>query len=132
LKIQSFSAQTQRIAAEKPELLTTILTNLEADPAYIKANGVGKNRMITDAISDAKTTSAGAGDTTLRTKALDVTSKYFAAGGPGYTEYRKLQKTDPVAAQKMYNDYFNQQLGLAKSTLGAAPTGNVVDFNSLG
>jgi hypothetical protein len=84
--------------------------------------------MITDAVSDAKSTSvAGLNDNTLRTKALEITSKYFEAGGPGNKEYKKLLKTDPAAAQKMYNDYFNQQLGLAKSTLSTVPAAASTD-----
>jgi hypothetical protein len=122
--ISAFNAKTQRMIANKPELFTTIMTNLESDKDYQKADGKGKVKMITDAVSDAKSTgAAGLNDNTLRTKALEITSKYFEAGGPGNVEYKKLLKTNPAAAQKMYNDYFNQQLGLAKSMLGAAPTG---------
>jgi hypothetical protein len=132
LKIQSFSAQTQRMAAEKPELFTTILTNLEGSKQYQDADGVGKNKLITAAISEAKSVASGAGDNTLRTKALDITAKYFDVGGPGYKQYKELLKTNPTEAKKLYNEYYNQQLSLAKSTLGAGATGNVVDFNSLG
>lgn len=128
LKISQFNADTQRMIANKPELFTTIMNNLESDPDYKKADGKGKVKMITEAVSDAKSTSvAGLNDNTLRTKALEITSKYFEAGGPGNKEYKKLLKTDPAAAQKMYNDYFNQQLGLAKSTLGGTPAAASAD-----
>lgn len=123
INVSAFNAQTQRMIANKPELFTTIMNNLEQDPDYKKADGKGRVKMITEAVSDAKSTSAaGLNDNTLRTKALDITSKYFEPGGAGHTKYKALMKTDPAAATKMYNDYFNQQLGLAKSTLGAAPT----------
>lgn len=131
LKIQAFSAQTQRLANEKPELFTTILTNLEKDPAYQKATGVGRNKMITEAVSDAKS-AATVNDNTLRTKVLDTTAKYFEPGGAGSQEYKKLLKTNPKAAEKMYKDYFNQQLVLAKSLVGAGSSdSNIVDFYSL-
>lgn len=119
--ISAFNAQTQRMIANKPELFTTILDNLKQDKDYIKADGKTKVKMITDAVSDAKSTSLG-GDNTLRTKALDITAKYFDVGGPGYKQYKELLKTNPAAAQKMYNDYYIQQLGLAKSQSLASPT----------
>jgi hypothetical protein len=87
--------------------------------------------MITEAVSDAKSTAA-VNDSTLRTKALELTANHFGSGGPGAIEYKKLLKSNPAAAEKMRDDYFNKLLGLAKSTAGAAsPAGNVVDFNSL-
>jgi hypothetical protein len=120
INVSAFSADTQRMIANKPELFNTVLTNLEQSDVYKNADGVGKNKLITDAISDAKSTSA-VNDSTLRTKALEITSNYFASGGAGAKAYKELLKTNPDAAKKMYNDYFNQQLGLAKSTLAAAP-----------
>lgn len=120
INVSAFSAETQRMAANKPELFNTILTNLEADPAYVSATGSAKNKMITDAVSEAKSTST-VNDSTLRTKALDITSRYFEAGGAGSKAYKEMLKTNPEGAKKMYNDYYIQQLALAKSTLGAAP-----------
>jgi hypothetical protein len=122
INVSAFSAETQRMIANKPELFNTVLTNLEQSDVYKNADGVGKNKLITDAISDAKSTSA-VNDSTLRTKALEITSNYFASGGAGAKAYKELLKTNPEAAKKMYNDYFNQQLGLAKSTLASAPAG---------
>jgi len=120
ISVSAFSAETQRMIANKPELFNTVLTNLEQSDVYKNADGVGKNKLITDAISDAKSTSA-VNDSTLRTKALDITSRYFEAGGAGSKAYKEMLKTNPEAAKKMYNDYYMQQLALAKSTLGAAP-----------
>jgi hypothetical protein len=122
INVSAFSAETQRMIANKPELFNTVLTNLEQSDVYKNADGVGKNKLITDAISDAKSTSA-VNDSTLRTKALEITSNYFASGGAGAKAYKELLKTKPEEAKKMYNDYFNQQLGLAKSTLASAPAG---------
>jgi hypothetical protein len=121
LDIQKMNATTQRMAAEKPELFTELYSNLKASDEYTKADGKEKNRMLAEAVVAAHPTNTGANDSTLRTKALDITSKYFESGGAGSAEYKKLLKTNPAAAKKMYNDYFNQQLGLAKSTLAAAP-----------
>jgi hypothetical protein len=109
------------------------MDNLNNDPKYVKGDSKTKRDMIAESVlaTSPKVAGAGLNDNTLRTKALDITSKYFEAGGAGHSKYKALLKTDPAAAQKMYTDYFNQQLGLAKSTLGAASSGNVVDFNSL-
>jgi hypothetical protein len=133
LSISSFDAETRRLANQKPELFATIMSNLESDPKYINGDSKTKRDMIAEAVlaTSPKVAGAGLNDNTLRTKALDITSKYFESGGAGHLKYKALLKTDPAAAQKMYTDYFNQQLGLAKSTLGAASSGNVVDFNSL-
>ena len=129
MKISAFSAKTQRMAHNKPDFFSTVLGYAQADPEFNKMKPMDKIKYL-DGIVEKQTT-GGLNDNTLRTKALDITSKYFEAGGAGHSKYKALLKSDPAAAEKMYNDYFNQQLGLAKSTLGAAPTGNVVDFNSL-
>jgi hypothetical protein len=123
LSIQKMNAQTQRMAAEKPELFTELYSNLKSSDAYTKADGKEKNRMLAEAVVAAHPTNTGANDSTLRTKALDITSKYFEAGGAGSKQYKELLKSNPAAATKLYNDYFAQQLALAKATLGSAPTG---------
>ena len=123
LSIQRMSAATQRMVAEKPELFTELYSNLKSSDAYNKADGKEKNRMLAEAVVAAHPTNTGANDSTLRTKALDITSKYFEAGGAGSKQYKELLKTNPAAATKLYNDYFTQQLTLAKATLGAAPSG---------
>ena len=123
LNIQRMSAATQRMVAEKPELFTELYSNLKSSDAYNKADGKEKNRMLAEAVVAAHPTNTGANDSTLRTKALDITSKYFEAGGAGSKQYKELLKTNPAAATKLYNDYFAQQLALAKATLGAAPSG---------
>lgn len=104
LRIQSFNAQTQRMAAEKPELFTTILTNLEADPAYQKATGVAKNKLITDAISDAKSSPLGGGDNTLRAQAGKAVDNSLTFG-PIATKYKELLKSDPTGSKaKAFKD----------------------------
>jgi hypothetical protein len=123
LNIQKMNAQTQRMAAEKPELFTELYSNLKSSDAYNKADGKEKNRMLAEAVVAAHPTNTGANDSTLRTKALDITSRYFEAGGAGSKQYKELLKSNPAAATKLYNDYFAQQLALAKATLGSAPTG---------
>lgn len=123
LSIQRMSAATQRMVAEKPELFTELYSNLKSSDAYNKADGKEKNRMLAEAVVAAHPTNTGANDSTLRTKALEITSKYFEAGGAGSKQYKELLKTNPAAATKLYNDYFTQQLTLAKATLGAAPSG---------
>ena len=120
LKIQEFSANTQRLAEQKPEFFSTILTTIESDPAYQSATGEAKVKMLTSAISQAKSAASGGNDNTLRTKALDITDKYFGLGGPGSKQYKELNKTNPDAAKKLYNDYFMQQLNLAKSVVGSS------------
>lgn len=94
LKIQSFNAQTQRMAQDKPELFNTILTNLEADPMYQNASGSAKNKMITEAISDSRSTS-GAGDNTLRTQAGKTVKEQLELG-PMKTKLAALLKEDPT------------------------------------
>lgn len=132
LSIQSFSAQTQRMAEQKPELFGTILTNLEKDPAYVNGTAEARNKMITRDISAAKAaTTAGLNDNTLRTKALDITAKYFDVGGGGHKQYKELQKTNPVAAKKLYDDYYGQQLALAKQVVGL-PQATPVDTTGWG
>lgn len=94
LKIQSFNAQTQRMAQDKPEIFTTILSNLETDPIYQNASGSAKNKMITEAISDSRSTS-GAGDNTLRTQAGKTVKEQLELG-PMKTKLAALLKEDPT------------------------------------
>jgi hypothetical protein len=122
VNIRKLDAESQDMYRKRPELFATILDNLKTDPKYLAGDATVKNKMITDAVSDARSTATGSGDNTLRAKALAITAKYFEAGGAGHKKYKELLKTNPTAATKMYNDYFEQQLGLAKSTLGADST----------
>jgi hypothetical protein len=104
LKIQSFSAQTQRMAAEKPELFTTILTNLEGSKQYQDADGVGKNKLITAAISEAKSAGLGGKDNTLRAQAGKAVDNSLTFG-PIATKYKELLKSDPTGSKaKAYKD----------------------------
>ena len=95
--ISAFNAQTQRLIANKPELFTTIMSILEQDKDYIKADGKGKVKMITDAVSEAKSTSLG-GDNTLRTQAGKAVENALSYG-PIASKYKALLKEDPTGAK---------------------------------
>ena len=94
LKISQFNAETQRIATQKPELFATIMQNLEKDKDYIAADGKTKVKMITDAVSDARSTSlAGVNDQTLRSNAGKTVDNLLVSG-PYAKEYKRLQAED--------------------------------------
>jgi hypothetical protein len=133
INVSAFNAETQRMAANKPELFNTILTNLESDPAYINATGAVRNKMVTDAVSDAKSTSSD-NDNTLRAQAGKAVAESLTFG-PIASNYKKLMAEDPTGSKaKAYRDrlVLEELQRLKQSVSGSASTGNVVDFNSLG
>jgi len=54
LNIQSFNAQTQRIVAQRPDLVSTVLSQLQSDPTYQAADGQTKADMFAKVISGTK------------------------------------------------------------------------------
>lgn len=130
LKIQSFNAQTQRMANSKPELFTTILTNLEGSKKYQDADGVGKNKLITDAISDAKSVSPGAGSKGY-TYMKELEAQFSTGGNRDLiAEYGRIKKASGLAAAEQFkSDYINRRL--AGQAGIAAPTASTGGWGQL-
>ena len=101
LKIQSFNAQTQRMAQDKPEIFTTILNNLETDPIYQNASGSAKNKMITEAISDSRSTSAGAGSKGF-VYLKELEGEFKEPTSLIYKEYKRIEKSKGLEAAEAY------------------------------
>jgi hypothetical protein len=123
LSISAFDADTRRMVANKPELLNTIITNLEADPAYVSATGSAKNKMITDAVSEAKSTSSE-NDNTLRAQAGKAVADSLTFG-PIANTYKKLMAEDATGAKaKAYRDKLVlEELQRLKQSVSGSPAG---------
>lgn len=130
--ISAFNAQTQRMIANKPELFTTILSTLETDKDFQKADGKTKVKMITDAVSDTKSTSLG-GDNTLRQKAGDSVDKVLEGANPLARQWKQLLKEDPTGtkAAAFKDNLVRQEILRRKQdiTSGASPTANVLQYD---
>jgi len=134
LEIQAFSANTQRLAEQKPELFNTILDNLERDPKYTGALKKGDsdtaNKMITSAISDAKSISSGAGSKGF-THLNSILAEFQTGSGPLATEYNKIYKAKGLAeAEKFKEQYISKAARDAGIQYGGTSvTGNVLQYD---
>ena len=100
----------------------------QSDPEFAKLSGTKQAEKLASIVSMEKSI-GGANDTTLRTAALKATDSYFAAGGPGFAQYNALKKTNPTAAQQLWDDHFSHVLSTAKSQAGAAAGSGVLQYD---
>jgi hypothetical protein len=130
LNIQSFNAQTQRIVAQRPDLVSTILTQLQSDPAYQTADGQTKADMFAKAISGARTAGTS-GLTSQIIRSMDRARERFALN----PRYMKAQKEgDKTTMREIEEEEFNKIPGYSSlGTLSAAggTSSRAVSFGDL-
>jgi hypothetical protein len=128
--ISAFNAKTQRMMATKPEIFTTILSNLESDPEYQKMTGKQKAEYLEQLAASGRAGGAGSkGFTYLK----ELESEFTNAVSPVYKEYKRIEKAQGLtAADKYRSDWIAGKMAAAGvPQSGTARTSNVIDFNSL-
>ena len=137
VNVQRFSANTQRMIAERPDMAAEIINAAKSDDNYKKLNGMQKAEYLEKLAAMGHTAGTGSkGFTYLK----ELEASFNESTTPMGKEYMKLYKTQGLeAANKWkktqmadaaksagipYGDYLNQ-------STGSASAGKVVDFNSL-
>lgn len=127
LSIQKMSADTQRMAVEKPEAFTVGYDNLRSSDAYKDADGVGKNKMVSELVQSISPSTAHkslADSATIVNAANENTQAYFFSG-PGKKQLQEAQAKGPAAEKalrdKKYSEEFARLARIAP-TPTAAPT----------
>jgi hypothetical protein len=136
IDIRRLDANSQDMYRKRPELLSTVLDILTPSKKYQEASETEKIKMITDAVSDARSTGSGSLGLTYRSKLLEQ----FNSGGAQRSIYKDIEsgkqkhngQTGKAAADAYKDSWIESQMRAAGVNIptGAA-SGNVVDFNSL-
>lgn len=132
LNLQRFTAETQRMVANRPDLVTAALGMLNGSEKFKSATGDEKLAMFTDTLFSlqGRSTGAGAKGFTYKGKLQEE----FRPNGTQYIKYNAIKKgkqkykglTGEDAAEAFRRDWIAQEMG-NDSNAGA----NVRDFDSL-
>ena len=127
LKISAFSAETQRMAHNKPDFFSTVLGYAEKDPEFNKMKPMDKVKYL-DGIMEKQAT-GGAKNSVEKSNLEKLFANPVTAQ---YKEFKRIEKAQGLAAAETFkSDYINNRLLGQPGISGGASSGNVVDFNSL-
>jgi hypothetical protein len=132
LNLQRFTAETQRMVANRPDLVTAALGMLNGSEKFKSATGDEKLAMFTDTLFNLKgrTTGEGSKGYTYRGKLQE----HFLPTGTQYTKYNAIKKgkqkykglSGDDAAEAFRRDWIAQEMGKDPDA-----SANVIDFGSL-
>lgn len=137
LNIQKFSAQTQRLVATRPDLISATMGMLNQSEKFQNATGDERLEMFTDTLYSIKRTAGGAGGAGAKGFTyLNQLEKNFADPiHPIGKEYKRLYKEKGLDAAEAFKA---REMKRAATAAGiqygggdSAAGSNVVDFNSL-
>lgn len=111
INVSAFNAKTQRMIANKPELFTTIMNNLEQDPDYQKMTGKQKAEYLEQLAASGRTGGAGSkGFTYLK----ELEGEFKEPSSLIYKEYKRIEKANGLAAAEIYrNKWISDKMAAA-------------------
>ena len=94
---QAFSAKTQRMVAERPDLASEIITSAKSDPKFTKLSGMQKAEYLEKLAASGRGTGAN-----TSTQQSNLQKEFGNPLSPIYKEYKRIEKDKGLDAAEIY------------------------------